>query len=42
MEEHLKSRLYSMRERLTVVDQLLLQDAVLSDSRQFKALSKER
>jgi peptide chain release factor 1 len=42
MEEHLKSRLITMRERLKVVDDLLLDPQVLSDSRQFKTLSKER
>lgn len=42
MEEHLKNRLLAMRDRLKVVDELLLDANVLSDSRQFKALSKER
>jgi peptide chain release factor 1 len=42
MEEHLKSRLIAMRERLSVIDDLLLQEVVLSDSRYFKQLSKER
>ncbi len=42
MEEHLKNRLLAMRDRLKVVDELLLDANVLSDSRQFKELSKER
>ncbi len=42
MEENLKKRLIAMKERLSVIDDLLVQDKVLSDSRQFKQLSKER
>ncbi len=42
MEENLRNRLKVMRNRLTTVDDLLVQDHILSDSRQFKAISKER
>jgi peptide chain release factor 1 len=42
MEENLRNRLKVMRNRLTTIDDLLVQDSVLSDSRQFKSLSKER
>ncbi|MFZ9139527.1 MAG: peptide chain release factor 1 [Bacilli bacterium] len=42
MEENLRNRLKVMRNRLTTIDDLLVQESVLSDSRQFKTLSKER
>jgi peptide chain release factor 1 len=42
MEENLKNRLIVMRERLATIDDLLMQEKVLQDSRQFKTLSKER
>ncbi|MEY3692055.1 MAG: peptide chain release factor 1 [Bacillota bacterium] len=42
MEENLRNRLKVMRNRLTTIDDLLVQESVLSDSRQFKSLSKER
>lgn len=42
MDAHLKNRLVAMRERLTVIDEMLLDEKVLSDSRQFKLFSKER
>jgi peptide chain release factor 1 len=42
MEENLKNRLLVMRDRLATIDDLLVQDKILQDSRQFKALSKER
>lgn len=42
MEENLKNRLLAMRDRLKVIDEMLLDERVLSDSRQFKLLSKER
>ena len=42
MEENLRNRLKVMRNRLTTIDDLLVQDHILNDSRQFKAISKER
>ncbi|MFZ9781811.1 MAG: peptide chain release factor 1 [Bacilli bacterium] len=42
MEDNLRNRLQVMRQRLTTIDDLLVQESVLSDSRQFKQLSKER
>jgi len=42
MEENLRNRLKVMRDRLTTIDDLLVQDHILNDSRQFKAFSKER
>ena len=42
MEENLRNRLKVMRDRLTTIDDLLVQDHILNDSRQFKAISKER
>lgn len=42
MEENLRNRLKIMRNRLTTIDDLLVQDHILNDSRQFKAISKER
>ncbi|MEN9819666.1 MAG: peptide chain release factor 1 [Bacillota bacterium] len=42
MEENLRNRLKVMRDRLTTIDDLLVQESVLGDSRQFKSLSKER
>lgn len=42
MEENLRNRLKVMRDRLTTIDDLLVQESVLNDSRQFKSLSKER
>jgi peptide chain release factor 1 len=42
MEENLRNRLKVMRDRLTTIDDLLIQEHILNDSRQFKTLSKER
>jgi peptide chain release factor 1 len=42
MDAHLKNRLVAMRDRLKVIDEMLLDEKVLSDSRYFKQLSKER
>jgi peptide chain release factor 1 len=42
MEENLRNRLKEMRNRLATIDDLLVQEKILNDSRQFKALSKER
>ena len=42
MEENLRNRLKVMRDRLTTIDDLLVQDHILNDSRQFKTISKER
>jgi peptide chain release factor 1 len=42
MEENLRNRLKVMRNRLTTIDDLLVQDHILNDSRQFKTISKER
>jgi len=42
MEENLRNRLKEMRNRLATIDDLLVQEKILNDSRQFKGLSKER
>ena len=42
MEENLRNRLVVMRQRLTVVDDLLMQEKTFADSRLFKQISKER
>lgn len=42
MEENLRNRLKVMRDRLTTIDDLLIQEHILNDSRQFKVISKER
>jgi protein subunit release factor A len=42
MEENLRNRLKVMRDRLATIDDLLIQEHILNDSRQFKTLSKER
>jgi peptide chain release factor 1 len=42
VEENLRNRLVVMRQRLTVVDDLLMQEKTLADSRLLKQLSKER
>jgi peptide chain release factor 1 len=42
MDAHLKNRLVAMRDRLKVIDEMLLDEKVVSDSRYFKQLSKER
>ena len=42
MEENLRNRLKVMRDRLTTIDDLLVQEHILNDSRQFKNISKER
>jgi t-SNARE complex subunit (syntaxin) len=42
MEENLRNRLKVMRNRLTTIDDLLIQEHILNDSRQFKTISKER
>jgi peptide chain release factor 1 len=42
MEENLRNRLVVMRQRLLVVDDLLMQEKTLADSRLLKQLSKER
>jgi peptide chain release factor 1 len=42
MEENLRNRLKVMRDRLTTIDDLLIQERILNDSRQFKTISKER
>lgn len=42
MEENLRNRLKAMELRLQAVDQELLKESVLKDSRLFRSLSKER
>lgn len=42
MEETLKARLVAMRQRLETIDNLLLDEHITNDFRQFRDLSKER